>query len=187
MTFRIFLFYICFSLFLVSCSTKEESEARSDDDATLPENVPSVLKVERRPDKVANFTWKDTSGNTVNFDSFKGAVTLINFWATWCGPCKKEFPDLIQLSHDFASLNVKILGIATDRGTNAAQDVQTFIGDHGITYQILLSTEELEEAFGNVRALPTSFLIDREGRIVQTFVGMRSKEFFAGSIRALLK
>ncbi len=149
--------------------------------------VADVFGVVRRDNKVPNFSWKDSTGKTVDFDSFRGKATLINFWATWCVPCKKELPDLVALSSELAGRDVKVLGISTDRGANVESDVGTFVRDHGIPYQVLISSEDLEEAFGNVRAIPTTFLIDADGNIVQTFIGARSKDIFAQAIAAVVK
>ena len=150
-------------------------------------NVAEVLAVTRRPDKVPNFSWKDSTGKTVDFDSFHGKVTLINFWATWCGPCKKELPDLIALSQELAGMNIKILGVATDRTPNAVDLVGTFVKEHSIPYLNVVSNDDLEDAFGNPRAIPTSFLVDTNGKIAQTIVGMRSKDFYRQAMTALVQ
>lgn len=150
-------------------------------------DISEVSNVMKRADKVPNFSWKDSSGTTIDFDSFRGKVTLINFWATWCGPCKKELPDLIEINREYAGRGVKIIGISADRGTNIAEEVSGFVHENGIPYLIVISNDELEEAFGNIRGLPTTFLVDEEGKIVQTFVGMRDKQFFEKALSDLLK
>lgn len=169
------------------CSQPQHQETSAQADQKNSSIVFAVNSVNTRPDLVPNFSWKDSSGKIVDFDSYRGSVTLINFWATWCGPCKNELPDLVQISKDFSGKNVKLLGISTDRGSDAATEVASFVQQHGIPYQNLISNEQLEEAFGNISAMPTSFLIDSHGKIVQTFVGGRSKEFFSQAITALLK
>ncbi|HUL44583.1 MAG TPA: TlpA disulfide reductase family protein [Bacteroidota bacterium] len=171
-------------LVLSSCTQNRESST-----GTQPVGVHvfPVASVSPRNDMVPNFSWTDTTGKSVDFDSYRGKVTLINFWATWCGPCKKELPDLVELSKEYEGKNVKFLGLATDRGSDVANDVARFVQEHHIPYQNLVSSEALEEAFGNVPAIPTSFLIDGQGKIVQTYVGARSKEFFSQAIAALLK
>lgn len=138
-----------------------------------------------RTGRAPNFSWKDRDGRVMDFDAFRGRVTLVNFWATWCVPCKRELPDLVALSKEFVSTDIRILGVSTDRGANVVQEVGSFIQEHGIPYQNVVSNEELEDAFGNIRMIPTSFLIDRDGRIAQTYVGPRSKDFFKQAIEAL--
>jgi len=170
----------------VGCTNKQPAE-KNNGTAIKAENISEILNVTKRSGLVPNFSWKDKDGKTVDFDNFKGKVTLINFWATWCGPCQKEIPDLITLNKEMTDKNVKILGVSTDRGTNVLEDVRQFISEKGINYQNLISNEDLEEAFGNIRVIPTSFIVDSEGKIVQTIVGMRSKEQFAEAINAAMK
>jgi thiol-disulfide isomerase/thioredoxin len=145
-------------------------------------NINEVFNVVKRPGKAPEFSWRDSTGKVVNFDAFRGKLVLVNFWATWCGPCKRELPALVELNKEYAGRGVTILGISSDRGANIIDDVRAFVHDSGIPYQVVLSNDELEEAFGNIRALPTSFLINEEGSIVQTFVGGREKQFFAQAI-----
>ena len=173
--------FLCL-LLLAGCAKKEGGDASSASKKILP--VGEITSVTPRGEKAPNFSWKDTTGQSVDFDGYRGKVTLVNFWATWCVPCKRELPDLVALSKDMAGKDVKILGIATDRG-DATAEVATFVAEHGIPYQNVVSTEELEEAFGNVGAIPTSFLIGRDGKIAQKFIGPRTKEFFAQAIEAL--
>jgi len=185
---RCLLTLAIFSLWIIAgCTQQQHSETSNQSDQKNSSIVFAVNSVNTRPDLVPNFSWKDSSGKNIDFDSYRGKVTLINFWATWCGPCKHELPDLVQISKDFSDKNVKLLGISTDRGADAADAVASFVREHGIPYQNLISNEQLEEAFGNIPAIPTSFLINSDGKIVQTFVGGRSKEFFSEAITALLK
>ena len=178
-----------FVAFLVSVLLLSQGCSRKEQSATLspsPKNIAEVTTVQARPGMAPNFSWKEKSGNTIDFDSFKGTVTLINFWATWCGPCKAELPDLIALQKEYADKNLRIIGISKDQGLDVLDEVADFVRDHGITYQILLSTSELDEAFGNIDAIPTSFIIDKNGKIAASFVGIRSKEALAEAINPLL-
>ncbi|HTK81027.1 MAG TPA: TlpA disulfide reductase family protein [Bacteroidota bacterium] len=174
-------------LLLLSGCAKQQEHKEASATEVRADNVSEVVSVEKREAKVPNFTWKDASGNTVNFDAVRGKAALVNFWATWCGPCKKELPDLVALDADLAAKGFKVIGVSTDRGSNVIDDVRSFVKEHDIKYQVVVSTEDLEEAFGNVRLLPTSFIIDGQGKIVQTFVGPRSKEFFTEALLAASK
>lgn len=179
---RLFLFLLL--LFAIASCTKKE-KATSDESNTESGKVyvPEVFNVTARTDMAPNFSWKDRAGQETDFDSFRGKVTLVNFWATWCGPCKKELPDLIDLSKELADRGVVILGIATDRITS---DVAPFVAEYGIPYTIVLSNEDIEEYFGNIRVVPTTFLVNAEGKIVDTIIGSRSKEQFKKAIMAHL-
>ncbi len=178
---------ILFSLLLHGCAKKESSDtSEGKDTASIAENVAEVATVESRADMAPNFTWKDASGKSISFDSFRGTVTVVNFWATWCVPCKKEIPDLIELSNELAGKNVKIIGIATDRGLNVTAEISAFVEEHNMPYQIVVSNEDLETAFNNVRMMPTTFLIDANGKIAQTLIGIRTKQALLESINSVL-
>jgi thiol-disulfide isomerase/thioredoxin len=179
------ILFLIAAVAFASCAKKVDSPPR--DQAMSRTLVSELTSVTARPERAPNFAWKDQSGATVDFDSYRGKVTLVNFWATWCVPCKRELPDLVALSKELADKNVRILGVSTDRGSSVVEEVSAFVREHGIPYQNIISNEEIEEAFGNVRMIPTSFLVNGEGKIVQTFVGARSKEFFAQAITAALK
>lgn len=175
-------------LFFSGCSrTDQQQQAQpSGSSSGKGDNVALVTGVTKRPDQAPNFSWKDSTGAVVDLDSYHGSVTLINFWATWCGPCKRELPDLVSLSREMAGRKVKFIGVSTDRGPGVLDDVRSFVREHDIPYQIVVSNDDLEDAFGNPRAIPTTFLIDASGKVSQPIVGMRSKEFFAQAIASLL-
>ena len=154
--------------------------------SSLPPNVAQVLTVADRDGRAPEFTWKDTDGNDASFYRTRGKVTLVNFWATWCAPCKKELPDLVELDRKYAGRGFSVMGVATDRTPNAAELVSDFVKRYSIPYQILLSTQEIEDAFGNVRMLPTSFIVDGEGKIVHTLVGIRTRDQLEVLITPLL-
>lgn len=143
--------------------------------AAMPSNVAEVGSVTPRGDLAPDFAWKGADGSEMTFDGTRGTVTLVNFWATWCAPCKKELPDLVELHRAYGDRGFAVVGVATDRTPNAAGLVAEFVQQYSIPYQILLSTQEMEDAFRNVRMMPTSFLVDRDGRILQTIVGIRTK------------
>jgi thiol-disulfide isomerase/thioredoxin len=176
---------ILLALAAAGCGKKEE-QAGSAGTATA-QNVAEVLTVEQRDGRAPNFTWKDASGQTVSFDAFRGSVTLVNFWATWCVPCKQEIPDLVAISNELAAKNIKVIGISTDRGMSVTEDVSAFVKEKGIPYQILISNDDLESAFGNIRMIPASLIVDANGTIVKELVGLHSKEAFVQALMAAVK
>ncbi len=179
---------VVLSILLIGFSGCVKKDSRAGD--TQPAaagNVSDVMNVVKRSEKVPNFSWKDSTGKIQDFDSYRGRVTFVNFWATWCGPCKKELPDLVALSQELAPRNVRFIGVSTDRGPNIIEDVRTFVGEHGITYPVVVSNDDLDDAFGDPRMIPTSFIVDSDGKIAKTLVGLYSKEALSQAITALLK
>lgn len=183
---RTLLSFILISSLVAGCG-KKNSRSGEAQPTGAGRTVADVINVVRRPDKAPNFSWKESTGKIVDLETYGGKVTFINFWATWCGPCKKELPDLADLSRELADRNVKFIGVATDRGPNIIEDVRTFVSEHAIPYPVVISTDDLEDAFGNPRLIPTSYLVDANGKIAQTFVGMQSKGVLTRAISSLLK
>lgn len=154
----------------------------STNDPDLPPNLSEIAQVTAREGKSPDFSWKDGEGNTVRFEDFRGSITMVNFWATWCSPCKAELPDLIELHSKYADRGFRIIGISTDRTPNARKLVADFMKQYRIPYQIVLSNDEIEVAFGNVRMMPTTFLIDPDGNVIETFIGIRKLADFEEAI-----
>jgi thiol-disulfide isomerase/thioredoxin len=177
------LFLGIFIILLSGCAKKSSnSENKAAVSNSGSSNVTEVTDVVKRDNKAPNFSWQDPSGKKIDFASLGDKVTLVNFWATWCGPCKHELPDLIALSKEYESRGVKVIGISADVGTDVIGDVKSFVQEEGIPYQVLIANDEIKEAFGNVNMLPTSFVIDKDGNILETMVGARSKEQFAEAL-----
>ncbi|MBI5326031.1 MAG: TlpA family protein disulfide reductase [Ignavibacteriae bacterium] len=137
-----------------------------------------------------DFSWKE-NGNTVSFLNYtKGKVVLLNFWGTWCPPCRREIPDLIEVSKDLVNKDFVLIGIALERGSdnNAnATKVADFMKNNGIPYNIFIGIQDLVNAYGGIPAVPTTYIIDKTGKISETIVGMRGKSDFLESINRVLK
>jgi thiol-disulfide isomerase/thioredoxin len=129
----------------------------------------TTIKFLRDRESVLPFAATDLEGRRLTLAAFKGKIVLINFWATWCPPCREEIPDLIALQAKYPD-HLQIIGIAQDSGT--PDSVSRFAAARHVNYPIVISTPDIERLFPNVYALPTSFLIDREGRIAQKHVGL---------------
>ncbi|MCC7263762.1 MAG: TlpA family protein disulfide reductase [Candidatus Latescibacteria bacterium] len=123
-------------------------------------------------------------------EDYRGKILLLNFWATWCPPCRGELPDLVRLHHDFDAAKVAVVGISIDdRGT--PEEIQTKLHQALAAYQIdypvfFDSKMELYQAFGSFQAIPTTFLIDPQGQVRKVYEGARPYAAFAEDIQALL-
>ncbi len=135
-------------------------------------------------DKVPAFTLKNTEGKNVSLSDFKGKVIVVDFWATWCGPCRRGIPDLISLQKEFKD-ELVVIGISLDRET--VKDVVPFVKKNEINYPIVYGNEEVVNQFGGIQAIPTSFVIDKNGNIVDKHVGLVDKSVYSEKIKELIK
>ena len=134
---------------------------------------PLVVELLKTPVDVPAFSMTDIDGKTITSESLKGKVVLINFWATWCGPCVVEIPDLVRLQAKYPEQLV-IVGVSEDENGEAL--VRKFAADKQINYPLVMSTPELQALFPGVVALPTTFALDRQGKMVQKHVGLLHAE-----------
>lgn len=131
-----------------------------------------------------HFTIKDMHGVDVTLSSFKGKVILLNFWATWCGPCKAEIPSLVELQAQYRD-DLVVLGFSVD---DTVEKMQPYAAQYKINYPLLVGNgrEDVQDAFGPLFGIPVSVIIDREGRIAKKHSGIASKAQFEREIKALL-
>ena len=132
---------------------------------------PGTIQLVADPSPLPAISMQALDGRTITTDDLYGKVTLVNFWATWCGPCRAEIPDLIKLQARYPD-HLQVIGVSADEGP--VQVVKDFMTQYGINYPIVMNTPELNRAFPGVMALPTSFIVDPEGRVVQTHIGLIS-------------
>jgi peroxiredoxin len=132
-----------------------------------------------------NFTFKDVHGKPFALSDYKGKVVLLDFWATWCPPCRKEIPGFIELYNSYRSRGFAVIGVSMDESTS---DVKRFARKYQMNYPILIGTgrTDLEPAFGEL-PLPTAFVIARDGRICAKHDGLTPKEQFEKEIVSLLE
>ncbi|HWQ54860.1 MAG TPA: TlpA disulfide reductase family protein [Bryobacteraceae bacterium] len=149
--------------------------------AERPEPVKS--QQERKP--APDFSLKDGDGRTVRLSDYRGKVVLLNFWATWCGPCKIEVPWFIDFERRNKDRGFSVIGVSMD--DDGWEAVKPFVNRLGVNYRIVLGDDRVSEAYGGVEALPTTFLIDREGNIAAVHVGLAGKNDFEDGIEKLLE
>lgn len=148
-------------------------------DGTAPEDLVFIGKP-----APLDFTLKDMNGIDVNLASFKGKVILLNFWATWCGPCKLEIPWLIELQNRYRD-DLVVLGFSVD---DTVEKMRPYAEGFGINYPLLvgLGREDVQDAFGPLWAIPVTVIIDRDGRISYRHSGIATQEEFDQAIQAAL-
>jgi thiol-disulfide isomerase/thioredoxin len=131
-----------------------------------------------------DFRLKDMHGVDVRLDSFKGKVILINFWATWCGPCKAEIPSLVELQEEYAD-DLVVLGFSVD---DPAEKMKPYAEEYKVNYPLLVGNgrEDVQNAFGPLYGIPVTVIIGRDGIIAKKHTGIGSKEQFEREIKALL-
>jgi thiol-disulfide isomerase/thioredoxin len=151
--------------------------------AAVSDTNSPVIRFVKDPESAPPLQTQDILGNPVTKADWGGKVVLVNFWATWCPPCREEIPELIELKKEYGD-RLDIIGISEDDDPPAK--VLKFARQKGMTYPIVMATQELIDAYGGVPALPTSFLINTEGKVVQKHSGLYPIESYQREIRALL-
>ena len=132
-----------------------------------------------------DFALKDADGKTVHLSDYKGKVLLLDFWATWCGPCKIEIPWFMDFERKLKDQGFAVLGVSMD--DDGWDTVKPFVNEIGINYRIVMGNDSTADKFGGIEALPTTFLIDREGKIAAVHVGLASKSDIENGIEELLQ
>ena len=149
----------------------------------------SVKAESVKPDKdrkpAPEFALKDSNGKTVHLSEYKGKVVLLDFFATWCGPCKIEIPWFMEMERKNKDRGFAVLGVSMD--DEGWEIVKPFLADLGVNYRVVIGNDSTAGMYGGVDALPTTFLIDKEGRIAAVHVGLASKKDFEDGIEQLLQ
>ena len=131
-----------------------------------------------------NFTLADASGVPVKLSDYKGKVVLLNFWATWCAPCKMEIPWFIEFEKTYKDQGFATLGVSMDE--DGWKAIKPFVAQYAINYPVMAGNNRVAELYGGIDSIPTTFLIDREGRIASTHLGLVSKHDSEAEIRRLI-
>ncbi len=142
-----------------------------------------ILRFASNPQRMPPFLIDDLDGDVISTASWRGKVVLLNFWATWCPPCRDEIPELIELSKRFKD-RLQIVGVSMDDAP--ADEVRQFARNMGMDYPIVMGSRTLSMEYGGVPALPTSFVVNTDGRIVQKHEGLYPMDLYDSEVRSLL-
>lgn len=156
---------------LVSCS-----------EAPMPEHANVKPASNRKP--APDFTLKDSNGAAVKLSDYKGKVVLLNFWATWCGPCKIEIPWFIDFEQQYKDKGFAVLGVAMD--DEGWEVVKPYLAARKVNYRVLLGDDSVSQLYGGIDSLPTTFILDKDGNIASVHVGLVGKDNYQSEIQHLL-
>jgi thiol-disulfide isomerase/thioredoxin len=168
---------LLFTITVTGCQKENHAGTRS-----ASENVTHVQGDEN---KAPDFTLTSLAGDKISLSDFKGKIVIVDFWATWCPPCRRGIPDLISIQNKYKN-KVAVIGISLDR-ENTKAGVPSFVKKMGINYPIVYFTDKVINDFGGVNAIPTSFIIDQKGNIVSKMVGLYPKSEYEKQLENLIK
>jgi peroxiredoxin len=137
-----------------------------------------------RAETAPDWSLTDVDGKAIKLSDFKGKIVILNFWATWCPPCRAEIPDFIDLQKQYQGKGVEIVGLSVDSDPPAK--VAAFAKKNGINYPIAMSTEDLAQQYGVTEGIPVTCIIAPDGTIADKHLGMVDKDYLEGWVKKLL-
>ena len=145
----------------------------------------ATVKADKDRKPAPDFALKDADGKVVHLSDYRGKVVLLDFWATWCGPCKIEIPWFMDMQRQNKDRGFEVVGVAMD--DEGWEAVKPFVSKIGVNYRVVIGNDTTAQLYGGVDALPTTFLIDRTGRIAAVHIGLTSKKDFEDGVEQLLQ
>ena len=130
-----------------------------------------------------DFSLSDINGGEISLSAFSGKVVILDFFASWCPPCREEIPDFIELEKAYGNKGFAMIGVALV----SAGEAKDFAGKMGINYPVLVDDNKVSELYGPIRSIPTTFVIDKNGKVAKIYIGHRPKNVFEADINELLK
>ena len=169
-------------------SSGEQSEpvVQTAQKAQATQTAAQTTTEEQQYPQAPDFSLTDLEGNKVSLSDYRGKVVVLDFWATWCPPCRKGIPDFVEMQQEYGEDKFVVLGINLDRGQDVGPMVEEFAKNYNINYPVLYHNQQIVMAYGGIQSIPTTFVVDQNGKVRQGVVGYRPKEFFKGVIDPLL-
>jgi cytochrome c biogenesis protein CcmG/thiol:disulfide interchange protein DsbE len=131
-----------------------------------------------------DFTLNDASGKPVTLSDFRGKVVLLNFWATWCAPCRIEIPWFNEFQKTYGGGDFVVLGVSLDE--DGWKSVKPYMDQKGMSYRVMIGNDDIARSYGGVDSLPTTLIIDRSGRIAVTHIGLCNRSEYEAAAKGLL-
>ncbi|HOL67230.1 MAG TPA: TlpA disulfide reductase family protein [bacterium] len=143
-----------------------------------------LMAAEKAGQVAPDFALPSLEGKTIKLPDYPGKVVVLNFWASWCPPCRREIPDFARVHKAYREKGVVFIGIAVDRDTEA---IKKIVSTNGVEYPIVLGDAKVQSLYGGINAVPTTFFVDGQGKIADKRVGALSQEELEGILNSLLK
>jgi peroxiredoxin len=147
--------------------------------------VRAAVKPEKDRKAAPDFILKDSNGPPVKLSDYRGRVVLLNFWATWCGPCKIEIPWFMEFEQKFKDQGFAVLGVSMD--DDGWDAVKPYIAGQKINYRVVLGNDTVGNLYGGIESLPSTFIIDRDGKVASVHIGLVSKKDYEAEIEHLVE
>jgi len=171
---------IVFMLFVVLCSS---CGVRTEKEET-GESKQGVI-TEKEWGDAPDFTLPQLGGDSLTLSDFKGKVIILNFWATWCPPCRMEIPDFVALYEKYREEGLLVIGVNLDGGDTRV--VKQFSEKYSINYPVVLGNDDVSQSYGAIRAIPATFIIGKDGNIREKYIGYQSRATFEEAVKRLLE
>ncbi|MEO8399330.1 MAG: TlpA disulfide reductase family protein [Ignavibacteriaceae bacterium] len=178
----LYIVIVSFSSFVsFACQNKNISE-KNDNESLKNNKEPNQTSQSKSEETASNFSLQSIDGKEISMEDYEGKIIILDFWATWCGPCRKGIPDLVELQKKYKD-DLVIIGISLDSDTR--NDVIPFTKEYKINYPVVYGNEEIVNDYGGINAIPTTFVLDTERKIVAKYIGLVDKETYVQLIENL--
>lgn len=164
------------SLLMIQCTTDKANSEVTDNSKTNAKRTNVIEKNDSQYVDAPDFILEDLEGNAIRLSDYRGKVVFVNFWATWCPPCRAEIPYFIEMIDEYGDDGFIVLGIDLDPRDFAK--VPAFVEQQGINYPVMYDTKGVSNLYGGIQSIPTTFVVNRNGKVVERIVGSRPKSEF---------